>query len=133
MLRISHCATDFLVFSGVFYGDRHIKMGESIFRTFLQTKVFALCSHFCSPNQWTGFHMIGTSVMKELTSLAFEKENEFFLDVSRYSTFQLSVWKGSCIKFFKLQIPQTSPTPFWKALTLSFTLLTLSFAKESKN
>ena len=40
-----------------------------------------------------------------------------FPDVSNYFTFKLSAWKRGCTNVFELQMPQTSPTPSWKALT----------------
>ena len=38
-----------------------------------------------------------------------------FPGVSSYLTFKLSALKRGCTRSFKLQMPQTSSTPFWKA------------------
>ena len=40
-----------------------------------------------------------------------------FVDTSNYGTFEVSAWKRSCTISFEIQMPETSPVPFWKVLT----------------
>ena len=82
-------------------------------QVFLKLTIFFILTNNHIQTKWTSF---SDSTSKNNGNVAMGTFLDF-ADTSNYGTFEVSAWKRSCTISFEIQMPQTSPAPFWKVLT----------------